>query len=121
MSSSTIAARSRLGERVEHDHLVDPVQELGPELQPQGVGDLALHRLVGLGVARADARGGDDLRADVAGHDHERVLEVDRPALAVGQAPVVEHLEQDVEHVRVGLLDLVEQDDLVRAGGGPPR
>ena len=24
-----------LGERVEHDHLVDPVQELRPELQPQ--------------------------------------------------------------------------------------
>ena len=43
-----------------------------------------------------------------------RVLEVDRPALAVGQATVVEDLEQDVEDVRVGLLDLVEQDDLVR-------
>ncbi len=31
----------RLGEGVEHDHLVDPVQELGPELEPQGVSDLA--------------------------------------------------------------------------------
>ena len=27
---------------------------------------------------------------------------------------LVEHLEEDVEHVRMGLLDLVEQDDLVR-------
>ena len=43
-----------------------------------------------------------------------RVLEVDRPALAVGQAAVVEDLEEDVEDVRVRLLDLVEQDDLVR-------
>ena len=41
------------------------------------------------------------------------VAEVDRAALAVGQAAVVEHLEQDVEDVAVGLLDLVEQDDRV--------
>ena len=37
----------------------------------------------------------------------------DGPALAVGQPAVVEHLEQDVEDVGVGLLDLVEQDHLV--------
>ena len=37
-------------------------------------------------------------------------------ALPVGQAAVVEHLQQHVEHVRVRLLDLVEQHDLI----GPP-
>ena len=42
---------------------------------------------------------GEELRADVAGHDDQRVLEVDRAALAVGQAAVVEHLQQHVEHV----------------------
>ncbi len=36
-------------------------------------------------------------------------------ALAVGQAAVVQHLQQDVEDVGVGLLDLVEQDDLIGA------
>jgi hypothetical protein len=35
-------------------------------------------------------------------------------ALAVGQPSVVEHLEQRVEHVRVRLLDLVEQHHGVR-------
>ena len=59
------------------------------------------------------AGGRDQVAADVAGHDHDRVAEVDRPALAVGQPAVVEDLEQDVEDVRVGLLDLVEQDHLV--------
>ena len=34
--------------------------------------------------------------------------EVHGAALAVGQPAVVEHLQQDVEHVGVGLLDLVE-------------
>src|SRR5260370_536254 len=33
--------------------------------------------------------------------------------LAVGQTPIVKHLEQDVEDVAVRLLHLVEQDDLI--------
>src|SRR5580693_2616250 len=37
-------------------------------------------------------------------------------APAVGEAALVEDLEERLEHVAVGLLDLVEQDDLV----GPP-
>jgi hypothetical protein len=43
------------------------------------------------------------------------VLPGSRPcALAVGQAAVVEHLQQHVEHVVVRLLDFVEQDHAVR-------
>ena len=56
----------------------------------------------------------DDLAAQVRGHDQDRVPEVDSAALTVGQAAVVEQLEQDVEHVRVRLLDLVQEDDRVR-------
>ena len=81
---------------------------------PQLVGDLALHLLVRVPVGWPAGVLGDDLAADVAGHDHDGVLEVHDATLAVGQAPVVEHLQQDVEHVRVRLLDLVEQDHLVR-------
>ncbi len=62
------------------------------------------------------AERGEILRAEVRGQDDDRVGEIDRAALAVGQAAVVEHLQQDVEHVAVRLLDLVEQHDLV----GPP-
>ncbi len=50
----------------------------------------------------------------VGGQDQDRVAEVDRAALAVGQPALVEHLQQHVEHVRVRLLDLVEQDHRVR-------
>ena len=65
--------------------------------------------------ASGDALHAEQLRADVAGHDEDGVLERDRAALAVREAAVVEDLEEDVEDVRVGLLDLVEQDDLVGA------
>ena len=34
-------------------------------------------------------------------------------AVAVGQPAVVEHLQQDVEHVAMGLFDFVQQHDAV--------
>ena len=57
---------------------------------------------------------GDELRAEVRGQDQDGVPEVDRPALAVGEPAVVEHLQQDVEDVGVRLLHLVEQHHGVR-------
>ncbi len=83
-----------LRERVELDDLVDPVQELRPE---------ELLHLSG--------------RAEVRGHDDHGVAEVDRAALTVGEAPVVEDLQEHVEDLHVRLLDLVEEDDRV---GAPP-
>src|SRR5262249_50093349 len=44
----------------------------------------------------------------------DRVLEVHRATLAVGEAAIVEHLEKDVVDVRMCLLDFVEEDDRVR-------
>src|SRR5205085_4781003 len=55
----------------------------------------------------------NELRAHVRRHDDDRVAEVHAAALRVGQAAVVEDLQEDVEDVRVGLLDLVEQDHRV--------
>ena len=54
------------------------------------------------------------MRADVRGHHHDRVGEVDGAALAVGQAAVVEELQQDVRHIGMRLLHLVEEHDAVR-------
>ena len=102
-----------LGERqrLEQHDLVDPVQELRPEVGPQG----AHHQGAGLRLHLAVRRDPLEqvLRPDVGGHDDDGVAEVDRATVGVGEAPVVEHLEQDVEDVDVGLLDLVEQDHRV--------
>ena len=98
-----------LVERVEHHDLVDAVHELGPELGLH----LAQHRELDhlVVVARHLL---DHLRAQVRGHHDHRVLEIHGAALPVGHAAVVEHLQQHVEHVRMRLLDLVEQDHRVR-------
>ena len=55
----------------------------------------------------------DDLASHVGGHDDDTVLEVHHAALAIGEPSVIEHLQQDVEHVGMGLLHLVEQHHAV--------
>ena len=74
----------------EHD-LVQPVQEFGPE---RGL-EQPIQRLLRL---RADgAVGGhavqEQIAAQVTGQDDDGILEVHRPALAVGDAAVVQHLQ----------------------------
>src|SRR4051794_28260086 len=105
---------------VEDDDVVDSVEELGTEDLFELSHDPVLHVVVGdarLVVAdgKAERRvAGDLLRADVRRHDHDRVAEVDRPPLRVGESSVLQDLQQDVEDVRVRLLDLVEQEHAVR-------
>ena len=84
-------------ERVEDHDVVDAVEELGAEVLAQH----AHHALAGFGEAFfALGPGGCELRcAEVRGHDEDRVLEVDGAALGVGEAAVVEHLQQHVEDI----------------------
>ena len=49
----------------------------------------------------------------VAGHHDDSVSEVHLTSLGVAQMAVVEYLEQDVEDIGMGLLDLVQQDGAV--------
>ena len=56
----------------------------------------------------------DDVGTDIGSHDQDGVLEIDRAAFVVGQAAVVKHLKQDIEHIRMSLLDLVEKHHRVR-------
>ena len=79
----------------------------------------ALHVLVGQALLVREVEAErlvlrDRRRADVRRHDHDHVPEVDLAALRVGQLPVLEDLQEDVEDVRVRLLDLVEEHDRVR-------
>src|SRR5215207_5465132 len=105
-------------ELVEDDGLVDPVEKLGTEDLTKLRRDPSLHLLVGepsLVVTEAQGLGlVDVLGADVRGHDEDHVLEVHCPALRVSEHPIFQDLEEDVEDIRVGFLDLVEEDHAVR-------
>jgi hypothetical protein len=54
------------------------------------------HHLLAL-LRERQRRVDEDRRAEVRRQDQDRVREVDRAPLAVGEAAVVEHLQQDVE------------------------
>src|SRR5437762_1940446 len=107
-----------VGQRLEDDDLVDAVDELGVE-RPF---DFAEHHLVHA-LRNLAAVGGleshralllNEAGADVRRHDDDGVLEVHPVAEVVGEVAALEHLQQDIEDVRMRLLDLVEQHHRVR-------
>ena len=97
-----------LGQGLVAHHLVQAVEELRPEgLLQQGVHlDLGLVGDLSLVVDALQ----QILGAQVGGEDEDGVLKVHRPPLTVGDAAVVQDLEEDVEHIGVGLLHLVKED-----------
>mmetsp|Transcript_33134 Transcript_33134/g.72240 ORF Transcript_33134/g.72240 Transcript_33134/m.72240 type:complete len:942 (-) Transcript_33134:128-2953(-) len=106
----------QLGQLTEHDDLVETVKELGAEvvlqlLVHQGLDPIVAALLTVLVQLEAEAATTllDHARANVGGHDDECVLEVDGATLGVGQTTVLENLQHHVEHIGMGLLDLVEQ------------
>src|SRR5262245_39809301 len=95
-------------EALENDHVVDAVEEFRLELRAKLVHHpRAHHFLVALPLLNV-------ARPDVRSHDDDGVLEIHRAPLSVGQPPVVQDLQQDVEDVGMRLLDLVEEDDRIR-------
>ena len=101
------------------DDVVDAVEELGPERRAQR---LLQHRgRVSLLVAPPSANAWMNCEPTLLVMMTIAFWKLTDAALAVGEPPVVEHLQQHVEHVRVRLLDLVEQDHASRAGAAPPR
>ena len=53
----------------------------------------------------------------VGGHDDDDVAEIGLAAVVVGERAVIHHLQQQVEDVRMRLLDLIEQQHAVRMLG----
>src|SRR5262249_12417345 len=96
---------------MEQDDLVQSVQELRPEVGADDLHYLRFNLFDGVILAKR----GEILRTEVRGQDDDRIGEIDRASLPVGQAAVVKHLQKHVEDVAVRLLYLVEQHDLVGA------
>ena len=97
-------------QRAEADHRIEAVAELGRKGPLDGGRILALAPV----TTEADSGLGHFRGPGVRGHDQDDVPEIDLPPVVVGQLAVVHHLQQDVEHVRVRLLDLVEQKHAMR-------
>ena len=122
-------ALGHLGELEVHDavHVLlaelledDDVREAVEELRLEGALGLVEDALLELLVVARRVDGGveahegvplQDVRPDVGGQDEDGVAEIDRAAERVGQAAVLQDLQEQLDDVRVGLLDLVEEHD----------
>ena len=48
---------------------------------------------------------------DVGRHDQDRIFKVHGSALRIGDPSVIQHLQKHIEHIRMCLFHLVEQDN----------
>ncbi len=107
----------------EHQHIVNPVDKLRPKSPLHRLHRSGFHLFIfrfRLGFALV--AGGKAQRialylvgAQIGGHNNYGVAEIHRAAFAVGQAAVVQHLQQHVKNIRVGLFNLIQQHHAVGA------
>ena len=57
----------------------------------------------------------DRWTGQIAGHHHHGVAEIHGPPLGIGEPAIVEDLQQQVEHIGMGFLDLIQQQHRVGA------
>src|SRR5258708_8901550 len=90
---------------LEDDHFVNAVDEFWSEtLFAQALAHQALHVILVHAVKFMQPGG-----TYITCHDNDRVFEIDRATLSIGQAYIVEDLQQHVEDLRRGLFDLVAE------------
>ena len=94
-------------EPIEDDDFINAIQKFRSEVRPQRVHYQTLTSGPGFFF-------GDVLAADIGRHDDDRIFEIDRSSLPVRDAAIIKHLKQDVENVRVCLLDFIEQHHRIR-------
>jgi len=65
-------------------------------------------------IRHVQTRCHDLRRADVARENDQRVAEIDLAPLSVFEHPFVKDLEEQFEHIGMGLFDLVQQQHTMR-------
>ena len=60
-------------------------------------------------LGKADERFRKRFRPRIGGHDDNHIAEVRLAAIIVGQRSMIHHLQQDIENIRMGLFNFIEQ------------
>ena len=99
------------GQGLENHDLAQAIEEFRAEM----IAHRLQYRFLGAFAQLATAGDAVEqmLGSQIGGEDDHRIAEVHDPSLAICQPPLIEHLQEGVPHLRIGLLDLVEQDHRV--------
>src|SRR5256885_4328223 len=95
-------------ERVEDHDLIDAVDKLRSKCRLQSF-QCFFPRALRIAMRQLKNSSG----AYVAGHHQYGIAEIHSAPFSIGQAAVFENLQQNVENVRIGFLDLIEEDHRV--------
>ncbi len=101
-------AHHRTRQRPEHHDAIEPVDELRSERAADGARDLRL-AVRAVAVGEPQARAAMIGRADVRSENDDAVAKVGEITLGIRQSPVVEHLQEQIPHARMRLLEFIEQ------------
>ena len=104
---------------MEHHDLVDPVQKFRFKQTAYLFHNIRLHSLVILllilsGHKSQLLRLNNRLSPRVGSHNDDRLLEIHLSSMCVCDMAVVQYLKENIKHVRMGFLNLVEQKNAVR-------
>ena len=108
-----------LGKGTEHDELIQPPHQLGPEPLLgflNGLGRLLLeHGFAARCKAQRGALPGQKACPQVGGEQDDGIAEIGLAAHGIGELAVLQDLQQDILDIRVGLFNLVKEHHAVRA------
>ena len=93
---------------MENDDFINTIDEFRTEIRFHFVHHCRLYRCI---VTPRHLL--DHLRSQVGSHDDHRILEIHGASLPVGHAPIVEHLQEHVEYIRMRFFDFIEQNHAV--------
>ncbi len=94
----------------EHHDVIEAVDEFGAEVEPEFFDHLGFDFFELLGIEETVAV---VVAPDVGSEDYDGVLEVHSSALTIGEASVIQKLEEDVEDIRVGFFDFIKKDNAI--------
>ena len=108
---------------VEGDNIIHTVQELRREMLTQTLLDDVAGIFFILIICRDAYLSGSETNAmtklfqltgtNIRGHNDHRIAEVHQTTITICQSTFIQHLQEHVEHIAMGLLDLIQQNDRV--------
>ena len=88
------------------DHVIHPIDELRAKVSLDYGHDLGFHLLVTFFSCQLL----DSIGTEIRRHHNNSIAKIHGPALTVGQATVIEHLQQHVEDFWMGFFNLIHQN-----------
>src|SRR5258707_883847 len=104
---------------VKDNHVIEAVEEIRGEGTVQCALDRTLHVLLVTlllcfaGKTDSASKIFQVAYTDVGGHDDDRIPEINPSSQSIRQDPVIQHLQQNIEHIRVCLFNFVQQHNAV--------